>query len=52
MPSHQERVRKNNEYENKDETRDDILKMAHVYLQHQDKWVRILAQIALYHYGD
>ena len=39
------------EYEN-DEFRKEILKKAHEYLKHEEPYVRILAQIALYHYGD
>ena len=38
-------------YEN-EEFRKEILKKAHEYLNHEDPWIRILAQIALYHYGD
>lgn len=32
--------------------RENILRKAHQYLNHQDEFVRILAQIAIYHYGD
>lgn len=30
----------------------DILRRAHQYLNHPDEFIRILAQIAIYHYGD
>lgn len=33
-------------------TREQVLKKAKEYLKHEDEFVRILAQIALYHYGD
>ena len=33
-------------------TREEILKKALEYLKHKDEFVRILAQIALFHYGD
>ncbi len=32
--------------------RDDILRKAYLYLKHPDDFVKILAQIAIYHYGD
>lgn len=52
LPSHQERVRKNNEYQDAVQNREMILAKAKEYLKHDDQWVRILAQIALFHYGD
>lgn len=32
--------------------REDILRKAHQYLKHEDDFVKILAQIAIFHYGD
>lgn len=36
----------------KEITREEILKKAIEYLKHEDEFVRILAQIAIFHYGD
>lgn len=36
-------IRKNYEYTDETETREDILIKAHEYLNHPDKWTRILA---------
>lgn len=55
MPNHQDRVRKNNEpIEPKltDLDKSDILRRAYQYLKHEDEFVKMLAQIAIYHYGD
>lgn len=32
--------------------REDILRKAYQYLKHPDEFVKILAQITIYHYGD
>lgn len=52
MPSHQDRIREKNEPKLNELDRIDILRKAHQYLVHSDEFVRILAQIAIYHYND
>jgi len=32
--------------------RDEIIRKAYEYLSHPDEYVRLLAQIAIHHYGD
>jgi hypothetical protein len=49
MPSHPDRVRKGEETE---KHRKEIYEKAHHYLTHKDDFVRLMAQIVIFHYGD
>ena len=52
MPSHQERRRRNDDDDDLRAKRREVYEKAHEYLKHEDEFVRILAQIAIFHYRE